>query len=358
VPLTASAPGKLVLLGEYSVLFGSPAVVLAVDRRAEVRLKPSVPDLWSVWAPGFAPARARFRVLGDGVIEWHPEALGLADRFVLLERVISSMVASDLVDAGSLHPFDAELETRSFFEETPSGPIKLGVGSSAALTTALASALAAWAGRENLLEPRRAWLGSLLDLHRDFQGGRGSGIDVAAAVMGGAVEFRLDDQGAVMTADHLELPDDLSMLFVWTGRSADTGRFLERLSERMTVDGGSAERALHGLGDVAGSGVEALRLGNTVAFLESVDLFYDAMDNLGRATGLPILSGEHLRLRRLATDYGVHYKPSGAGGGDMGLAFSADPAKLSALLPCIAEEGFRVVELSIDHGGLWTRRED
>ena len=37
----ATAPGKLVVLGEYAVLAGAPALVLAVDRRCRVDLGPS-----------------------------------------------------------------------------------------------------------------------------------------------------------------------------------------------------------------------------------------------------------------------------------------------------------------------------
>ncbi len=32
----ASAPGKMILFGEHSVVYGKPAVVLAIDRRAKV----------------------------------------------------------------------------------------------------------------------------------------------------------------------------------------------------------------------------------------------------------------------------------------------------------------------------------
>jgi len=32
----ATAPGKMILFGEHSVVYGRPAVVLAIDRRAKV----------------------------------------------------------------------------------------------------------------------------------------------------------------------------------------------------------------------------------------------------------------------------------------------------------------------------------
>ena len=39
--LVARAPGKLVALGEYVVLDGAPAVVLAIDRYAEASIDAS-----------------------------------------------------------------------------------------------------------------------------------------------------------------------------------------------------------------------------------------------------------------------------------------------------------------------------
>jgi mevalonate kinase len=39
--IEVSAPGKLVLFGEYAVLFRAPAAAAAVDRRAVVTLRPA-----------------------------------------------------------------------------------------------------------------------------------------------------------------------------------------------------------------------------------------------------------------------------------------------------------------------------
>ncbi len=61
-----SAPGKMVLLGEYAVLFGAPAVVAAVNRRARVELAPSPSSDWVVKAPGFSDRPAEFDVDADG----------------------------------------------------------------------------------------------------------------------------------------------------------------------------------------------------------------------------------------------------------------------------------------------------
>jgi phosphomevalonate kinase len=146
------------------------------------------------------------------------------------------------------------------------------------------------------------------------------------------------------------------MLFVWTGQSADTSEFLERLSSRMAEDGGSSERALRRLGDVARTGVDDLRSERTGSFLESVDQFCEAMDALGEVVGLPILSEEHEHLRLLANTFGVHYKPSGAGGGDIGVAFSDDSQALQAVSSKVANLGFRAVPFVTDPKGLEIHR--
>jgi phosphomevalonate kinase len=67
---------------------------------------------------------------------------------------------------------------------------------------------------------------------------------------------------------------------------------------------------------------------------------------------LPILSAEHDALRRLARRHGATYKPSGAGGGDLGIAFATDPGAAVATASAVAAAGFRVVPLRLDPSGL------
>ena len=64
--IEVSAPGKLVLIGEYGVLFGAPAVVMAVDRRALVELRSADGTRWILTAPEVAPRSVEFEVSPDG----------------------------------------------------------------------------------------------------------------------------------------------------------------------------------------------------------------------------------------------------------------------------------------------------
>ncbi len=50
--MTATAPGKLILTGEYAVLDGAPAVVVAMDRRVVARYRMTDLHFTRAEAPG------------------------------------------------------------------------------------------------------------------------------------------------------------------------------------------------------------------------------------------------------------------------------------------------------------------
>jgi len=350
VEVRQSAPGKLVLLGEYAVLFGHPAVVVAVDRRARVALRPAASREFEVTAPGVLDRPCRFALADDGAPRWKNDEA--SKRLGLVGTLLSSMTAAGLVLRSELSPFSAVLDTSQFFRQTADGPAKLGLGSSAALTVSFAASLARWAGHDDLLQPPMRWLRRLVLLHRGLQRGRGSGVDLAAGLLGGTLLYQLDEDGDVLRADPIQLPTELVMRFVWTGKSADTGSFLDGLCARMTADREGIVRALEQLGAIAAVGVDALIAGRVDGFLDAADASYEGMDRLGRECNMPIVSDVHRQLRRLARESGARYKPSGAGGGDIGLLLTDDPDRAAVAADNIRRSGFALLDASIDAIGL------
>jgi len=348
--LEVSAPGKLVLFGEYAVLFGAPAVVAAVDRRAVVTLRPFAGNGWEIAAPGLVAQRARLEVEPDNTVRWHDEKLG-RDAFGLVDKVLRGIGESGSVNLVDLPPLAVTLDTRTFFESAGGWESKLGLGSSAALTVAFTSVLEVWAGGEPTTEAGDRLQG-LVDLHRGVQGGSGSGIDVAASLLGGVVRFQLADDSSVMKALPLVLPKDLRTVFVWTGRAASTEDFLGRLRARREESPREVNPVLDELGSISSGGVEALAENDADGFLNAVDVFWGALDQLGNVIAMPILSEEHRALRRIAVDCGVRYKPSGAGGGDFGIGFTTDSDAASSFASRVGASGFQVLDLSIDSTGL------
>jgi phosphomevalonate kinase len=351
----ASAPGKLFLVGEYSVLFGAPALVTAVDRRASVRFVREDGPLSIVASAGLGWEPARFAFETRGGLRWECRE-EVAGRFLLFERVLRSLVDGGLFLPAAAAPCRATLDTGRFYHRSSGEAIKLGLGSSAALTVALTSALLCWSGGGRRLEPEAGWLERLIEIHRALQGGRGSGADLAASLLGGVLEYRLDPAGSIATAAARRLPPGLGMVTVWTGTPADTGDLLERLSRRMDGDGDAGIRAaIDRMGEISAAAIHAVRHGDVAAFLELIADFGAGMEDLGRAAGIDIMSGRHRELGRLARRFGVAYKPSGAGGGDMGIGFSGDRDALDDFERAAVGQGSAVVAVASTTDGLrWT----
>jgi phosphomevalonate kinase len=352
--MQVSVPGKLILFGEYAVLFGAPAAVAAIDRRAVVTLRSFAGNGWEVAAPGLVAQRARLEVEPDNTIRWHDEKLG-RDAFGLIDKLLRGIGESGSIDLVNLPPLAVTLDTRAFFESAGGWESKLGLGSSAALTVAFASALEVWAGGSPTTGTQER-LQELVNLHRGVQGGAGSGIDVAASLLGGVIRFQLAGDGSVVEAASLVLPDDLRMVFVWTGRAASTGDFLGRLRARREEASQEVDPVLDELRAVSSKGVAALADGDAEGFLAAVDAFWGELDQLGIVIGMPILSEEHRSLREIAVNCGVRYKPSGAGGGDFGIGFATDSEAVAEFGRSADASSFHVLELAIDPTGLTISR--
>jgi phosphomevalonate kinase len=161
------APGKVVLMGEYAVLDGAPALVLAVDR-------------------GVA-------------CEVHP-----ADR-VVIEALDTRFVGPALEGAApGLYRFSAH--------NPPNTPTKVGLGTSAAATV-----VATLAGRPSL--GRGELFSRALAVHRAVQGS-GSGIDVAASTYGGVLRYQAQEATQVSVS--------IEPLVVYSGGAASTAERVAR----------------------------------------------------------------------------------------------------------------------------------
>ncbi len=336
--VVASAPGKLVLTGEYAVLEGASAIVLALDRRACVTLHASVANAYVIDAPDLGIHGAAGGLDGQNHLHWsNVDAVGV-ERLALVASVIEAM-ASD----GALPKFRAALDTRTFFS-TAREHSKFGLGSSAALAVALAGAIRAHAGRGAPSVAR------LIAAHRRMQGGRGSGLDIAASLTGGAIVYRLCAEQPQITP--VRWPDGLLFSCVWSGKAASTGVFLRGLAawrERAAVRHAALMREL----TMCAAAAAAAFADNMVdALLEAISAYAAGLARLGAASGLDIVSAEHRVIAAIAAACGVVYKTCGAGGGDIGIALTVDAERLQAFRQRVAQAGLQTLDVQLDPCGL------
>ena len=282
--LRVVAPGKVVLFGEYAVLTGAPAAVMAVNAYASVEVSQSQDSNWHFSSAGFncEPSRHAGNEL--------PKDASAGFTATALEH----WGYRSLKDS-ALEPTQVRTDTAAFFHRGN----KLGLGSSAAACTATYVALA-----QRL--QRQATVREALDIHRNWQGGKGSGLDVASCWLGGVIRF----QNAAAAV--LPWPQKLGWQVVWSGTSAATTDHIAHFDEwRRQAD----LKPLRRLSELSND------LCNTPN-LTLLGAYQRALMDLDKAAELKIFSAEHEELVKIATAFGLVYKPCGAGGGDIGIAFA------------------------------------
>ena len=315
----ASAPGKLVLSGEYAVLAGAPALVLAVDRRVRCALTPQSDGGWRIDGRGFAE---RLALTKEAAFAAPPDTTP-----GILRQAMAAAEAPD-----HLH---VAVDSSACYLRG----VKLGLGSSAATVTALATAAAALGGGTMTLP-------ALIAIHQAFQGG-GSGLDVAAAVTGGVIRFERGRVAAV------RLPPGLRLAFVFTGTGTRTADLLARFHAWRSDGPKVLDRLLDAAHEVAGCCEDCTVTAET--FIAALGEYAAVLQRLDRAAGIGIYGEGHVTAQALAASCRVVYKPSGAGGGDMGLALATDAERLAAFRAAASGTGLMVVDLEVGVDGVVVR---
>jgi phosphomevalonate kinase len=307
------APGKLFLCGEYAVLDGGVAVLAAVSRWALAQFLPEAqPD-----TPLLVEAVARAR-----------EALG--------------DVAAALPGGSAL------VDTASFSE----GGVKLGLGSSSAAAVAAVGAVLEYAGVS--LASNKELLFSVADAaHRAAQGGMGSGADVGVSAYGGFVRFVRFPGGAPVVTRVLP-PQALVVVPFWTRSSARTVDFIAGMYRFAAHAGAAHARHLAALRAGANRFAEAFASGDARGVVREAAGYGQAMAELGKEAGLPIVTPEMEQAEWLARTLGGAVKPSGAGGGDVGLAFFSD-AEASKTFVARCPEDVLVLDIRLGATGAYRR---
>jgi phosphomevalonate kinase len=324
--VAASAPGKLVLSGDYAVLEGAPAISAATDLRAEVTIHATT-NAYSVLHILNTDAQFRFEWLDDGCLNWLDEP---GEQGTLL-----TAAAAVLAERGTFAGSDSSVLisscTRSFYQLNESGtPIKKGIGSSGAIAVALTAALQTLSGEE----PDVA---VAMDVHSRFQQSSGSGIDVITSWYGGVVAM---DKGELPRVRQLAWPAHLQVVPVWTGESASTTTMLARLADFCRRSPVEYQTVFEHLCAAAVRVRDAWSGADTAVLLRHIYQYAQALKDLDAAAGIGIWSDAHQQLEALAHEHGVVYKPSGAGGGDFGLIFATDAAAMQAAVVAAEQCGF------------------
>jgi len=321
--MIATAPGKLILTGEYAVLDGAPALVMAVSRRAIARRTTAPPEPGSPFLAAVAAELAVRR--------------GAADPAALAAREIA-------------------VDSRAFFDDD--GATKLGLGSSAAVTVAAAARALAEAGAA----ARPEVLAVALAAHAAAQGprgARGSGADVAASVHGGLIAYTMSASGeAPPRIERRRWPAAVTLVPFFTGRSADTARLVAQVTAARAARPAEVDAALAAIADASRAAIAALagppELATT-AVIGAFALAGHAVDALARATGAALVPDCVPAARAALGRLGGAVKTTGAGGGDLAIGVVPATADVTEVARALIQAGCRPLPLFLDETGVDTR---
>lgn len=286
----ASAPGKIILFGEHAVVYGEPAIAVALNLRTEVSIREGG-DV--------------HRVNGSPLNPHH-------------HAYIKDAVDRLWKDG----PLDIRTDSRI--------PSASGLGSSAALAVATVGALLELQGRFSPeLVAREAYLAEV-----SAQRGRGSPTDTSTSTHGGAVLVASDKHANLLwdiqrgerrwCLHHLDIPP----LTLVVGNTGMRGRTADEVAKvaRFVKKGGFAKEVIRDLGNITREAIELLRDREKMALGVKMDEAHDLLTILGVST--PKLDA----LCHAAREHAYGAKLTGSGGGGSMIALTDRPEKCAAAI--------------------------
>lgn len=205
--ITVSAPGKLMLFGEHSVVYNRPCLVTAVDSRMTIHMEDNQNSHLHITAPEVNITNY-IRPIGQVDIDM-PKGV----RFI--ESVVKNMYQKFNLKNG------INITTQNGFSS------KYGLGSSSAVSVCTAKAIDQM-HQLNLSKKQIFEIAykSVLDVQ-----GVGSGYDVAAAIWGGTLYYKT--AGAEITPLKVQ---NIPLVVVYSGNKADTPTLIRKVEQRLKKD--------------------------------------------------------------------------------------------------------------------------
>ncbi len=297
-----SAPGKLILLGEYAVVYQRPCLVSAVSRRLKLRLEKMKRKIFQIEK---------------------------GDKKGFVKTAIKNFSQKYSLD------FGVKIETEKGFR------LKYGLGSSAAATVSVLKGLAELA---KIKMDKRELFNLAYKTVLDVQG-VGSGFDVAAAIYGGTIYFKTGGEKIEKIADF-----DLPIIVGYSGVKADTPTLVRKVAEEKKRHHEMIERIFDEIENLVEEGKKALLEKNWKGLGELMNINQKLLENLGVSTE---------KLQRMIYEArmagAIGAKLSCAGGGDCMIAL-ADEKDRNDVERAIEKAGGRVVKLDFGAEGVRLER--
>lgn len=309
----ASAPAKAILFGEHFVVYGEPAIVLAIDKR--VHAKAELRD----------DTRLFFKSVNlnlSGFFEDEKFEIEGGKGGRIVKDVRSKLEPLKLVAKKILEIYGEKVGLS--IEVNSMVPVAAGLGSSAAVATAVAAAI-----------------GALLNINLTYQDvfqisyeaekfvhGTPSGVDPAISTFGGALLFQADTG-----FKPIDVPVDLPLIVGCTGVERSTGVQVAKVRALKEKYPQVIQYMMKSGREIVITALNALQKGDLKVLGDLMNINHALLYGLG-------VSDESLeRLITVARKEGaLGAKLTGAGGGGCMIALAEDE-KINPVLEALQERG-------------------
>ncbi len=290
----ASAPGKMILFGEHSVVYRGPAVVLAIDRRAKV----------------YAQKRNDNKVFVDA------DNLGFSGYF---EDDIYHAVRGNAWRGRNLAALNVSAKKTMEYLGVEGGvnlrvrsmiPIAVGLGSSAAICVATVGAV------EKLHEGglKKEEISNLAFEGETIIHGRPSGVDNNVSTFGGVMSYEKNEG-----FKHHKLTEKIPFIIGNSKKKRSTKKMVENVSALKERNPEVMDNFIDAMGDIGREGLGALMEADLFKIGDLMDLNHGLLSGIGVSTmKLEILCHTARKNGALGA------KLTGAGGGGCMIALSEE----------------------------------
>ena len=325
--IETSASGKIFLTGEYMALEGGRSIILSTPQKTKVSLiENNGPN--NLFSTSLSKVSYPFEIGEEADIIWlkdNPLGLGI----ILKEAV--KKYGKHFANK-SIH-----IDTHDFFSEKR----KIGIGSSAAVSVSITEALNQLFGSE--LEPKEI-IDFALKIHAMSQKSNGSGFDVITSYLGvKALSCRLQDRGEYEYSQIL-LPEEIIVIAVLSNSSASTSAMINKYQSAkhkhpkyFTKQSKIMKRYLEFI-------YSSILKKDSQLMLKNLSKYNDLLFDLDSKFQVGIFNYHH-EMMELAKSMNIFYKPSGAGGGDLGLIVSDDKVKINLICEKLEVKGISFFEV-------------
>jgi len=371
--IEVSAPGKLMLSGEWSVLeVGIPCIVLAVNKRVHCRIEKS--DELEFNAPdiGIENLKGEF---DREKLNWKRELNQEEKQRMLLPEKAIELTLRYLNDTGKTTQ-NFKISTKSDISQVvlDDGSItKIGFGSSAAAIVSIVGAILRLHDIDITTKQNKDRIYKLAAAaHYIGQGKVGSAFDIATSIYGGAVIYRrfdpnwligemksgkklseiIDSEWKAFSAENIELPEDFNLCVAWTKKGASTKELVLKIREFKQKNEEEYWKIINSIKNVTEELIDSIKRNDKEKIFTLIKDNRKYLKDLSDASENKLETEELSELADIADQNEAAGKFSGAGGGDCGIAVCFNPNVANRIKRAWKEAGFYTINIKISRTGL------